>query len=100
VFRVRIADVTGFSFGRDGSTLDLTLRILGYGAQLASINVGAAAAEKIEAWFRAHPNFGRNTAPPPSPASPHVDGRLIADELTKLVGLRDAGVLSDVEFAA
>ncbi|MCR1160321.1 SHOCT domain-containing protein [Paenarthrobacter sp. UW852] len=100
-FQVRIADVTGFSLDREQTTLVWTFRILGHGTQLASIHMAAPVTQKIEAWFRGHPDFGRN-APPASVAQglPPLDGRLIADELIKLAGLRDAGILSEEEFAA
>ncbi|WP_240471861.1 SHOCT domain-containing protein [Pseudarthrobacter phenanthrenivorans] len=39
-------------------------------------------------------------ATPAAPPSAALDSRLIADELTKLAGLRDAGVLTEDEFAA
>jgi hypothetical protein len=73
--------------------MELTLRILGHGTELASVIINRGVSEKIEAWFRALPDFGRN-------AAPQLEGRLIADELVKLAGLRDAGVLGDEEFAA
>ncbi|MDR7161755.1 SHOCT domain-containing protein [Arthrobacter sp. BE255] len=99
MFRVRIADVVGFSVIRAGE-VGLQLKILGHGTELAAVLVKRGAYETIEAWFRAHPDFGGNAALAPVPASPQLDGRLVADELVKLVGLRDAGVLTDDEFAA
>jgi hypothetical protein len=98
-FRVRIADVAGFSVIRAGD-FGLQLKILGHGTELAAVLINREASEKIEAWFRAHPDFGRNTHPVPFPAHPQLDGRLVADELIKLAGLRDAGILSEVEFTA
>jgi hypothetical protein len=100
--RVRIADVTGFSVSRAAKSMERTLKILGNGTELASVSVNHGAAEKIEAWFRAHPDFGTNTAKAHAPvaAPAALDGRLVADELTKLAGLRDAGVLTEDEFAA
>jgi hypothetical protein len=92
-FHVRIADVTGFALSSGW-----VFRILGNGVELASTPVARFAPHRIEAWFRAHPDFGRNADPSPAPAPPQLDGRLIADELTKLAGLRDAGVLTDEEF--
>lgn len=103
-FRVRIADVTGFSVSKGSKTLERTLRILGRGTELASVSVNHGVAEKIEAWFRAHPDFGSDVgqaAPEPAaPAAGAIDSRLIADELTKLAGLRDAGILTEDEFTA
>lgn len=98
-FRVTIADITGFSYTRVGDTQHLALKILGHGTELASVYVGKALAYKIETWFRTHPDFGRNSRSA-SAAAPTLDPRLVADELTKLAGLRNAGVLSDDEFAA
>lgn len=92
-FHVRIADVTGFALSSGW-----VFRILGNGVELASTPVARFAPHRIEAWFRAHPDFGGNADPSPAPAPPQLDGRLIADELTKLAGLRDAGVLTDEEF--
>jgi hypothetical protein len=97
-FRVRIADVAGFSVIRAGD-FGLKLKILGHGTELAAVLINRHASEKIEAWFRAHPDFGRNTRPAPVPESSWLGGRLVADELTKLAGLRDAGVLTEDEFA-
>jgi len=93
-FHVRISDVTGFAVSNGRM-----FRILGHGAELASTMTTTNAAIRLEAWFRAHPDFGRSAAPETAPASPQLEGRLIADELTKLAGLRDAGVLTPDEFA-
>jgi hypothetical protein len=92
-FRVRISDVTGFSSRTDTDNLTkVTLRIFGHGTELARVTVGSAIAEKIEAWFRAHPAFGGNRKVAVARVS-------VADELTKLVELRDRGVLTDAELA-
>lgn len=96
-FRVRIADITGFSVSKGSKTLERTLRILGNGTELAAASVNHGVPEKIEAWFRAHPDFGRSPQVPDSAVPP--SGKLIADELIKLAGLRDAGVLTEDEFA-
>lgn len=101
-FRVRISDVTGFSVTRGNKALERTLKILGNGTELASVSVNHGTSEKIEAWFRAHPSFRDNQhsdeGVDATPA-PNLDGRLIADELTKLATLRDSGVLTDEEFS-
>lgn len=90
-FKVRIADITGFAYsGTD-------FRVLGHGAELARATSSSGAAGKMEAWFRAHPDFGQNVATAAPQNSP-LDGRLVADELIKLAGLRDAGVLTAEEF--
>ncbi len=61
-FRVQIADVTGFSVINDGKMLERTLRVMGGGSLLASVSVGHGVAERVEEWFRAHPNFRANAA--------------------------------------
>jgi hypothetical protein len=94
--QVRIADVTGFalSSGR-------LFRILGHGAELASAVVSAGAPARIEAWFRAHPDFGASApAQAADQAASAAAGTSFADELVKLAGLRDTGVLAEDEFAA
>jgi hypothetical protein len=108
-FRVPIADVTGFSVIKEGKMLERTLRVMGGGSVLASVSIAHGVAERIEEWFRAHPAFRANApataahvAPPPpsAPGMPSTpDTMLIADELRKLADLRDAGILTDDEFA-
>ena len=99
-FRVRIRDVTGFSVGKGDKLLERTLKILGNGTELASASVNHGVSELIEAWFRAHPDFQGGA---PEQGSTNSGARpaagSIADELVKLAGLRDAGVLTDEEFA-
>jgi hypothetical protein len=102
-FRVRIADVTGFSVAKGDKAMTRTLHVLGNGTTLASATVNHGVAEKIEAWFRAHPMFGRAEAPSPTPAAAPAAGlnsALVADELRKLADLRAQGILTDDEFAA
>jgi hypothetical protein len=94
-FRVRVADVTGFSVSKGQKALERTLKIMGNGTELASVSVNHGVAEKVEAYVRAHPEFGR-PVPPPAQAS----SGLVADELIKLAQLRDAGVLTVDEFAS
>jgi len=89
-FRVRISDVTGFSVSKGKKALERNLRVLGRGTELANADLNHGVAEKIEAWFRAHPSFGKS-APPSAPPS-------LADELVKLAVLRDQGALTDEEF--
>ena len=95
-FRVRIADVTGFSVSKGARALERTLKLMGNGTELASVSVNHGVAEKIEAWFRAHPSFGQGA---PQAASNSSSGTSVADELAKLAELRAAGVLTDEEFA-
>ena len=93
-FRVRIADVTGFSESKGGrKSLQNTLHILGNGGEIAACDINVGVSTNIEAWFRAHPDFGSN-APQSGSAS-----RSVADELGKIAALRDAGVLTEAEFA-
>jgi hypothetical protein len=95
-FRVRISDVTAFSSNTDPENESkVALRIFGHGTELARVTVGSAVAERIEAWFRAHPAFGGNRTAAGTPVAPVS----VADELTKLARLRDGGVLTEKEFA-
>jgi hypothetical protein len=98
-FRVKIADITGFSVTKDGKMLERTFSVLGNGTLLASVSVNHGTSEVIERWFRSHPLFGAATGgtspPPPAPATASV-----ADELRKLAELRSEGVLTDEEFEA
>jgi hypothetical protein len=102
-FRVRIADVTGFSTTR--RSLTVTLHVLGNGTALASVEVSLGTPERIEAWFRAHPAFGQ--VPAERPVEPvrapaHVQPAPaelgLAGELQKLADLRDSGILTEAEF--
>ena len=100
-FRVRIADVTGFSVTKDRKVLERMLNVLGDGTLLGSASVNHRESEKIEKWFRAHPQFGGNggnggvTGETATPS-----GTSVADELRKLADLHAEGVLTDEEFAA
>lgn len=98
-FRVRIADVTGFSVTKDRKVLERMLNVLGDGTLLGSASVKHKESGKIEKWFRAHPQFGA-TAPPTSSPDVAPSSGLIADELRKLAELYKEGVLTDEEFAA
>jgi Short C-terminal domain len=92
-FRVKIADVTGFSVTKSGKMLTRTFNVLGNGTLLGSAEVNHGTSEKIEAWFRSHPLFGKHQASSSSvPAS-------VADEISKLGELRSQGLLTDEEFA-
>lgn len=105
-FRVNIADITGFSVRKPtkedrkigASKMEQVLVLQGGGTELAACPVAYGTAEKIEAWIRKHPLFRGNVpqnAPPTPEGSPPAS---IADELAKLVQLRDGGVLSSEEF--
>jgi hypothetical protein len=94
-FRVRISDITGFSVSKSSKALQRTFKVLGNGTDLATVNVNHGVGEKIEAWFRSHPAFGRGSAM----AAPPAASNSVADELAKLAQLRDSGVLTDAEFA-
>ncbi len=100
-FKLRIADVSGFSEGRnEKNNLQRTFNIFGNGTILASVQVLSGTPEKIEAWLRAHPDFGTSAAST-APASPSTPNSLdLADQLAKLAALRDQGILSEAEFAA
>jgi Short C-terminal domain len=103
-FRIPIAEVTAFSVVKQGKMLERTLNIMGSGTLLASVSVNHGTAQKVEEWFRRHPQFrdnaplsGRQAAAIPSPARSD-ESLLIADELRKLAGLRDDGILTHEEF--
>jgi hypothetical protein len=72
----------------------------GGGTELAACPVNYGTAQKIEAWIRVHPSFRGNVpqnAPAVAPQGP-VPVINIADELMKLLQLRDIGALSSEEF--
>lgn len=97
-FRVRIADVDGFTETRgEKKTLQNTLHIVGLGGDIATCDINAGTTTKIEAWFRAHPDFASSS----KSTAPHSGGAggSVADELAKLAQLRDAGILTPEEFA-
>jgi hypothetical protein len=102
-FRVAIADVRGFSVRKvtrddkkrlGASSLQQVLVVQGLGTTLAEVAVNHGTAKKIEDWFRAHPLFGAGG----SASAAATASVSLADELTKLAGLRDSGVLSPEEF--
>jgi hypothetical protein len=92
-FRVRIADVTGFSVTANRKTMTRTMTVLSSTGPLAATEISQRTVEKIHLWFRAHPDFGRSAK-----AIEQAHATLIADELSKLAVLRDGGVLTDDEF--
>jgi hypothetical protein len=95
-FRVKISDVTGFSVTKSGRMLTRTFNVLGNGTLLGSAEDNHGTSEKIEAWFRSHPLFGKIAA-----ATPIAAGQIsTADEIRKLGELRAEGLLTDQEFAA
>jgi len=98
-FRVRIGDVTGFSVEEIKVPGQKRLNVFGNGVMLGSANVTSigGTAEKVERWFRAHPDFGRALA---SAAPVVVQGVSVADEVRKLAELRDQGVLTEEEYTA
>jgi hypothetical protein len=73
------------------------LTVQGSGTTLAEVAVNYRTAQKIEQWFRAHASFGDSA---PAPTASAGLGVSVADELAKLMLLRDAGVLSPEEFDA
>ena len=95
-FRVRIADVTGFSVTKSGKMLTRQINVLGNGTLLRSAEVNHGTAEKIEAWFKSHPLFGRSQRG----AAEALSGSSVADEIAKLGQLRQQGLLTEEEFAA
>lgn len=96
-FRVRVADVIGFSVRRatrdDKKRLEATafqqvLVVQGSGTTLAEVAVNQGTAEKVEEWFRAHPEFGRVLASPshPAPVVRLVDAAADARRVIELLG--------------
>jgi hypothetical protein len=72
------------------------------GADTIEFRVSKAEAEQIKATLTQLMLGGGAPAPPPAPAAAPAAPApaLVADELAKLVQLRDAGALTDEEFAA
>ena len=106
-FSVNIREVTGFSVRK--ATKEDTKRfknarnteifaVQGSGTVLGEAPVTYGTAEKIEQWFRAHPDFGKDVKPAASTAPSATVS--VADELTKLAELKEAGVLTNEEFEA
>lgn len=104
-FTVNIREVTGFSvrkvtkedkkrFKRASNTQIFAVQ--GSGTVLGASPVAYGTAEKIEQWFRTHPDFGKNVKN--SGKETFSEYTSVADELMKLVGLRGSGVLTKEEF--
>jgi hypothetical protein len=104
-FRISVAEVQSFSVVKGGKMFERTLNVMGSGTTLASVSINHGTAEKIEEWFRRHPQF-RDNAPislqqmVASAAPVPSDGLMVADELRKLATLRDEGILTVDEFAS
>lgn len=62
-FRVKIADVSGFSVAKGKKMLERTFNVHGNGTLLASTSVNHGVSEKIEKWLRAHPRSDRALEP-------------------------------------
>lgn len=108
-FKVRVRDVVGFSVRRvtrddkkrlKASSLQEVLTLQGSGTTLAEVAINYGTAQKIEDWFRAHPDFGPALQSHGPQSSPHLAQTSVADELMKLAQLKDAGVLTPQEFEA
>lgn len=93
-FTVRIADVTGFSSTKGKGALDYHFHVYGNGTTLATLPVGGRLGQKIEEWFRAHPDFGASSLP----VSAAPGGPDLAEQLANLASLRESGALTDAEF--
>ena len=96
-FKVRVADVIGFSVRRatrddkkrlEATFLQQVLVVQGSGTTLAEVAVNQGTAEKVEEWFRAHPEFGRVLASPshPAPVVRLVDAAADARRVIELLG--------------
>jgi hypothetical protein len=76
--------------------LQRTFNVLGNGTLLGSVDVNHGTSEKIEGWFKSHPQFGAHQqAFSAAPATSSV-----ADEIKKLSELRVQGLLTEGEFSA
>lgn len=105
-FTVNIGEVTGFSV-RKATKEDRKrfknarnreiFSVQGSGTVLGEAPVVYGTAEKIEQWFRAHPDFGKDAKRTSETPAGSVS---VADELAKLAQLKDAGVLTEEEFQA
>jgi Short C-terminal domain len=97
VFRVKISEVTGFSVSSAGH-FGKRLHLMGQGGEMAKMVFVGDTGEKVEKWFREQPAFGTQVAPAGAAqvAGPPATG--VADELVKLVALRDSGALTQDEF--
>jgi hypothetical protein len=96
-FRVRIADVTGFSVTKGGKLLERQINVLGNGTLLGSAVVGHGVSEAIEAWFKSHPLYGGASEAVTAPGGPTSAG--VADEIRKLGELLKQGLITEQEFA-
>jgi hypothetical protein len=96
-FRVRIADVTGFSVTKDRRVLERMFKVMGNDTLLGAALVNHKESEKIEKWFRSHPQFGGNGRGTGA-STVMAQGNSVADELRKLAELHKEGVLTDEEF--
>jgi hypothetical protein len=63
-------------------------------------NVNHGTAEVIEKWFRSHPDFGKDAAPPAASVASTESAPSVADEIQKLGRLREEGMLTEEEFVA
>ncbi len=99
-FRVKVADVTGFSVTKNGKMLSRQFNVLGNGTMLGAAEVNHGTSELIEKWFRTRPQFGKGDAPASSLPSSAPTAELVADEIRKLAQLRSEGLLTEAEFTA
>lgn len=104
-FTVNIREVTGFSVRKatkedkkkfKNATNTQIFSVQGSGTVLGESPVSYGTAEKIEQWFRAHPDFGKDIST--SSTGGVSQNASVADELTKLAGLLDSGVITQSEF--
>jgi hypothetical protein len=96
-FKVRVVDVIGFSVRRatrddkqrlEATFLQQVLTVQGSGTTLAEVAINLGTAEKIEEWFRAHPEFGRVMSSParPAPVVRFIDAAADARRVIELLG--------------
>jgi transposase-like protein len=97
-FKVRICEVVGFSVRRvtredkkrlGASSLEQVLVLQGSGTTIAEVAIGYGTAQKIEDWFRAHPEFGSALPPQVAPRARPIsleDAKADARRVIELLG--------------
>lgn len=99
-FRLRVADISGFSVTSSPKLMESTFNIFGNGTTLASVSVLAGTPRKIETWLRSHPDFAGGVKTSPAETSAANQGLDLTDQIARLAALHDQGVLTDDEFSA
>ena len=104
-FTVNIREVTGFSVRKvtkedkkrlKNASMTQIFAVQGSGTVLGESPVTYGTADKIEQWFRAHPDFGKDVKEATNETTASAPS--VADELAKLAELKESGVLTEEEF--